>query len=244
MKKSKYCAIMIGVICMMGVTGSISASAIEAGKTAELIKGEYVGGVDIPSGTYTLKCEPEDSEHGIVWLSSPEDNLEEEYPSMIYESVSFNEKADFFISLEEGGTLHIPFSCKLTAVDYSEENIDTLYTGSYIGGKDLPEGKYLVSYETDASHHGIVWLSEVGDNLEEEYPSMLYEHIGLEEKGSYFISLKEGRRLYLPVTFDHVERIDEFDFENGEVDLYAGQYVVGEDLSAGTYEIKCLPEEA
>ena len=103
---------------MAATAGASTVSAVETGKSAELMKGDYVGGVDIPSGTYTLKCETGDSQHGIVWLSAPEDDLEKEYPSLIYESVSFNEKTDFFIALEDGGTLHVPFTCHLTAVDY------------------------------------------------------------------------------------------------------------------------------
>ena len=182
----------------------------------------------------------------MIWVAvaSETDNLEEDYPSLLYKSVSHNEHASFFISLHEGGTLSVPFAAKLTAVDYMSGDINELHTGTYVGGKDLPAGKYQVSYATDDRSFGIIWLADVEDNLEENYPSMLYENISKNEKGTYYISLAEGRTLYLPVSCEQVTVIDDIIFESDQTELFAGQYVVGEDLPAGMYDITCRPTES
>lgn len=234
---------LIVTASMVFSVSSISVSAIEAGKKAELFAGDYTGGVDIPAGTYILKYETNESTNGIVWLSSETDDLEEDYPSLLYEHVATGENKEFFISLHEGGILHVPFKSTLTAVDYMENDITELHTGTYVCGKDLPEGKYLVSYESDSSSNGIIWLADVGDNLEEDYPSMLYEHISNDETGNFYISMIEGRILYLPVSCNTVTVMESIEFEDSPVDLYAGQYLVGDDIPAGIYEITCLPEE-
>lgn len=187
---------LIVTVTMVLSVSSISVSAIEAGKKAELFAGNYTGGVDIPTGTYSLKCETDDSTNGIVWLASEKDNLEEDYPSLLYEHVATGENKEFFISLHEGGILHVPFESTLTAVDYMKNDITELHTGTYVCGKDLPEGKYIVSYESDSSSNGIIWLADVGNNLKEDYPSVLYEYVNSEE--AFRVTVEEGGKVQLP----------------------------------------------
>ena len=97
---------------LMALQQEIADRKIE--KTAELEKGRYVGGKDLPVGSYVLDCETDSDHHGIVWVSAPEDDLENEYPSIIYDHVSFDSKETYRFSIEEGGILYVPFSAKLT----------------------------------------------------------------------------------------------------------------------------------
>lgn len=123
--------------CFSSTCATVSAEGIEPGKSADLNSGNFVGGVDIPAGSYVLSCETNEKTHGIVWLSSKTDNLGEDYPSILYESVSTNENRSFYIPLREGRILHTPFRCVLTSVDYLSETPEELHAGMYVGGTDL-----------------------------------------------------------------------------------------------------------
>ena len=216
--------------------------ASEKGKTASVPAGQYIGGRDIPVGQYVLTRSEGKSGSGIVSLSSPEDNLDEEYPSLIYEFVSKEEEMSFFISLQEGGVLKLPFECILTTIDYSHIEIGTSIpadAGAYTGGLDLPAGQYLLSYGEDHSGGGIIWLSSASDDLSSEYPSKIYEYIGEGRDGKWFISLDDGGRLYLPFPCDTITRITPYDATEGQFELFAGWYSVGTDIPAGKYNITC-----
>lgn len=182
------------------------------------------------------------SESGIVWLSSPEDNLDENYPSLIYEFVSSSDDASFFISLQEEGTLGTPFDCELTIVDYSEleegESIPAAI-GTYTGGLDLPAGQYLLEYDETHTGSGIIWLSDPDDDLENEYPDRIYEFVNAGKPGKWFISLEDGGKLYVPFVCKSITRIAPIMGAKEKVELYAGLYVIGSDIAPGKYSITC-----
>ena len=83
-------------------------------KSATLPQGKYIAGTDLPVGTYILKCKTDDYHHGIVWIASPTDDLENEYPSILYEHIGFNAEVRFHLSLEDGEILYLPFEATLT----------------------------------------------------------------------------------------------------------------------------------
>lgn len=93
------------------VQGEIASRGIE--KTATIEAGQYVGGKDIPVGSYILICKTDANHHGIVWLSAAADNLEEDYPSKLYEHISFDREESFYIDIEESGILNVPFTAQL-----------------------------------------------------------------------------------------------------------------------------------
>ncbi len=94
----------------------VNAALVSRGieKSATLPAGKYVAGKDLPAGSYIITCETNENHHGIVWVSAPTDDLNNQYPSVLYEHVSFNEKEQFRISLEDGGILNLPFTATLT----------------------------------------------------------------------------------------------------------------------------------
>ncbi len=83
-------------------------------KSATLPAGKYVGGKDLPAGAYIITCKTDDNHHGIVWVSAAADDLNNQYPSILYEHVSFNMEEQFRVTIEEGGILHLPFTATLT----------------------------------------------------------------------------------------------------------------------------------
>ncbi len=83
-------------------------------KSAELPAGKYVGGKDLPAGAYIITCKTDDNHHGIVWVSAAADDLNNQYPSILYEHVSFNCEEQFRVTIEEGGILNLPFAATLT----------------------------------------------------------------------------------------------------------------------------------
>lgn len=83
-------------------------------KSAVLPAGKYVGGKDLPAGAYIITCKTDDSHHGIVWVSAAADDLNNQYPSILYEHVSFSTEEQFRVTIEDGGILNLPFTATLT----------------------------------------------------------------------------------------------------------------------------------
>jgi len=93
------------------VQGEIVSRKIE--KTAHLTAGSYIGGRDIPVGTYILATAGTEDEHGIVSLRSVNDPADD-YPSKLYEHKHGDDVYSVFVTIEEGDTLILPFPYTLT----------------------------------------------------------------------------------------------------------------------------------
>lgn len=96
---------------LAGVQSEIVVRKIE--KTAHLTAGTYIGGRDIPVGTYILATDGTEGEFGIVSLRSVNDP-EDDYPSKLYEFKNGEDVYSVFITVEEGDTLILPFPYTLT----------------------------------------------------------------------------------------------------------------------------------
>lgn len=83
-------------------------------RSAELPAGKYTGGKDLPAGSYIITCKTDDSHHGIVWVSAAADDLNNNYPSILYEHVSFSDEEKFRVTIEDGGILNLPFAATVT----------------------------------------------------------------------------------------------------------------------------------
>lgn len=96
--------------------GRVNEELVSRGisKSAELPAGKYVGGKDLPAGAYIITCKTDENHHGIVWVSAAADDLNNQYPSILYEHVSFSSEEQFRVTIEEGGILNLPFSATLT----------------------------------------------------------------------------------------------------------------------------------
>lgn len=99
------------LVLLAEVQSEIVARKIE--KTARLTAGTYIGGRDIPVGSYILATAGSEGEHGIVSLRSVND-LEDDYPSKLYEHKHGEDVYSVFITIEEGDTLILPFPYTLT----------------------------------------------------------------------------------------------------------------------------------
>ena len=93
------------------VNEELVARGIE--KSAVLPAGKYVGGKDLPAGAYIITCKTDGNHHGIVWVSAAADDLNNQYPSILYEHVSFNMEEQFRVTIEDGGILNLPFSATI-----------------------------------------------------------------------------------------------------------------------------------
>ena len=93
------------------VQDEIVARNIE--KTARLTAGTYVGGRDIPVGSYILTSAENEGDFGIVSLRSANDS-ENEYPSKLYTFQKEPTEYSVFVVIEEGDTLVTPYAYDLT----------------------------------------------------------------------------------------------------------------------------------
>ena len=101
------------IVELMGkVTEELVGRGIE--KSAELPAGKYIGGKDLPAGSYIISCKTDENHHGIVWVSAAADDLNNQYPSILYEHVSFRTEEKFRVTIEEGGILNLPFAATIT----------------------------------------------------------------------------------------------------------------------------------
>ena len=82
-------------------------------RSTRLLTGTYVGGVDIPVGTYLL--DPSSStDGGACVLLYAADDPQDAKASKLYEFVSANEGFIAYIHIEEGDVLKLPFPFTLT----------------------------------------------------------------------------------------------------------------------------------
>lgn len=99
------------VALLQQVQDEIVARGIE--KTAHLNAGTYVGGRDIPIGSYILTSAGAEEDYGIVSLRSVNDP-EDDYPSKLYEFTQEPTDYSAFVAIEEGDTLVLPYPYDLT----------------------------------------------------------------------------------------------------------------------------------
>lgn len=99
------------LVLLAEVQSELAARKIQ--KTAHLTAGTYIGGRDIPVGTYILAAAGTEGEHGIVSLRSVNDP-EDDYPSKLYEHKHGEDVYSVFVTIEEGDTLILPFPYTLT----------------------------------------------------------------------------------------------------------------------------------
>ena len=99
------------VALLAEVQNEIVARHIE--KTASLTAGTYIGGRDVPVGSYVLTAAGTEDDYGIVSLWSVNDPAED-YPSKLYEFKHGDDSYSVFVRIEEGDTLILPFPYTLT----------------------------------------------------------------------------------------------------------------------------------
>lgn len=99
------------VALLAEVQSEIVARHIE--KTASLTAGTYIGGRDIPAGSYILSTVGTEDEFGIVSLRSVNDPADD-YPSKLYEFKHGDDSYSVFVRIEEGDALILPFPYTLT----------------------------------------------------------------------------------------------------------------------------------
>lgn len=99
------------VALLAEVQTEIVARHIE--KTASLPAGTYIGGRDVPVGSYVLATAGTEDDYGIVSLRSVNDPADK-YPSKLYEYKDGDDSYSVFVTIEDGDTLILPFPYTLT----------------------------------------------------------------------------------------------------------------------------------
>lgn len=81
------------------------------------------------------------------------------------------------------------------------EKTALLKAGTYIGGRDIPAGNYILTSAGVEGDSGIVSLRSVNDPLD-DWPSKLYEFKDYEDSFSVYITVEEGDTLELPYPYN------------------------------------------
>ena len=82
-------------------------------KTAILKQGSYTGGKDIPAGKYYLESYDTEKAYGIISIL-PYDHVEDRCDFELYDNAEMRRHSSYYISLDEGDVLKIPYQFKLT----------------------------------------------------------------------------------------------------------------------------------
>ena len=82
-------------------------------KSATLHTGQYVGGKDIPVGSYKLICKPDATQSGILRLIAAEANPVTGSSYLIHEAILRESDQTFYINITEGVLLDIPVTSQL-----------------------------------------------------------------------------------------------------------------------------------
>ncbi len=81
------------------------------------------------------------------------------------------------------------------------ERTATAPAGTYVCGKDIPAGKYILTSDgTQTNAHGIVEWTRYFDAERKDYDHLYYEHWKGDEAYTVYLSLLEGDVLVLPFT--------------------------------------------
>lgn len=94
------------------VQREVAARHIE--KTAQLPAGTFVGGKDIPVGSYVLSSAGREGQDGVVSLRPESSCSENENKSKLYEFTTAAEAYVVYITVEEGDVLILPYPFRLT----------------------------------------------------------------------------------------------------------------------------------
>ena len=118
---------------------------------------------------------------------------------LIVPSFSLAEALDFS-AYTDGELLTLLEQVQAEVVNRHIQKTATLQAGTYIGGRDIPAGSYILTNIGTEGQDGIISLRSVNDP-EKSYPSKLYEFIDAEDGFTVFVVIEEGDTLVLPCPY-------------------------------------------
>ena len=80
------------------------------------------------------------------------------------------------------------------------EKTASLAAGTYVGGRDIPAGDYILASAGTEGDAGIVSLRSVND-AENDWPSKLYEFRRAQDGYSVYVTIEEGDTLIVPYPY-------------------------------------------
>ncbi len=203
---------------------------VEMWDTDWITGGTYLVGQDIPEGLY------------IVWKGFSEEDIwigqEDESGEMrgdFYWDTDYTEVS--YLYLAERECVRLPQDDKIALVDSGSpspaaEKNKVYYEGSYLVGKDIPEGEY---FAVDiGSHRGCLMLDR------EQYLPLPYTRfVYFTLSNTKILTTKD----YIVFPADHKPQISPIRYQGtgegeGSFVYPNGMYKIGEDIPVGTYKIK------
>ena len=164
-----------------------------------LYTGAYEVGKDLEEGAYIVTCTSLNEGYSTCCLDifySPDAYKNMNYSNGEYHYLNLGET--YYVSLEEGMVLYF-YRGTGTIVPAKKivEETPVLYRGAYLTGRDIPEGKYVIT--CTAVNEGqskacldVFYNYTAYKNL--NYNSGEYHYLNLGE--TYYVSLEEGMVLY------------------------------------------------
>lgn len=80
------------------------------------------------------------------------------------------------------------------------EKTAKLQIGTYVGGKDIPTGRYILTAAGTEKQYGIVSLRAAADDPD-DWPSKLYKFNDGDDDYSVFVTIEEGDTLVIPFPY-------------------------------------------
>ena len=205
--------------------------------------GQYKVGTDIAEGGYSLSAVGEDKVFIYLWGEEPENYSA---GGGLLRELSLRADANPRIgklNLKAGNALvldgPVDFGDPVTPV-FNENGWGELLPGEYRVGVDLPAGDYTVLIG-EGTQYGTspfeLWGAEAKDSATAGGGLLLTTLDEQVNRAVGRLVLREGNLVCFeaPLAFGPYQR-QELDFDDG-VELYPGEYRVGEDLPAGLYAV-------
>ena len=178
---------------------NLEIEARSQGNNSALYPGGYVAGRDIEAGGYIITCTEINDGNSSCCLDvfySEDAYKSLDYSNGEYRYLSLNDS--YFVSLDEGMVLYFyRGNGTITPAKKFITETPVLYPGAYVVGKDIPEGKYLVTCTSVEEGHNSCCLDMFYS--ENAYRSLDYsngEYHYLKQGENYFANLTSGMVLY------------------------------------------------
>jgi len=223
----RFCYVVLAIVFSLFLFSAANAEMIPAGT--------YTVGEDIPAGSYSISCAGNDQVMFDLWGRAVKDHSSNG-GNLFQVWVKPGENGSIGkITVEEGNQVEIVHGA-LNFEKYSGLTSDTIPSGVYTVGEDIPAGSYTVSCAGNDQVMLDLWGRAVKDHSSNG-GNLFQVWVKPEENGRIGkITIEEGNQVEI---VDGALNFEKYSGLTSDI-TPSGVYTVGEDIPAGSYTVSCV----